>query len=100
MSPLAPTLQSFLTERLLNQRQASPATITSYRHTFELLLRFVRDRTGKLPSTLDWDDRNVEMISAFLAQQKNSIPITRHLFHGDWNYTITPRVNKLIYSGS
>jgi transposase len=24
-------------------------------------------------------------------QQKNSIPITRHLFHGDWNYTITPQ---------
>src|SRR5262249_36009658 len=24
-------------------------------------------------------------------QQKNSIPIIRHLFHGDWNYTITPR---------
>jgi transposase len=23
-------------------------------------------------------------------QQKNSIPIIRHLFHGDWNYTITP----------
>ena len=25
-------------------------------------------------------------------QQKESIPITRHLFHGDWNYTITPRI--------
>ena len=25
-------------------------------------------------------------------QQKNSIPITRHLIHGDWNYTITPRI--------
>jgi hypothetical protein len=23
-------------------------------------------------------------------QQKESIPLTRHLFHGDWNYTITP----------
>ncbi|MCA1607535.1 MAG: ISAzo13 family transposase, partial [Acidobacteria bacterium] len=22
-------------------------------------------------------------------QQKESIPLTRHLFHGDWNYTIT-----------
>ena len=53
MSPLAPTLQLFFTERLLNQRQASPATITSYRRTFELLLRFVRDRTGKLLVNLD-----------------------------------------------
>ncbi len=25
-------------------------------------------------------------------QQKNSIPVTRHLFHGDWNYTITPQI--------
>jgi Rhodopirellula transposase DDE domain len=25
-------------------------------------------------------------------QQKESIPLTRHLFHGDWNYTITSRV--------
>ena len=24
-------------------------------------------------------------------QQKESIPITRHKFHGDWNYTIRPR---------
>jgi transposase len=24
--------------------------------------------------------------------QKESIPLTRHLFHGDWNYTITPRM--------
>jgi hypothetical protein len=23
-------------------------------------------------------------------RQKESIPLTRHLFHGDWNYTITP----------
>jgi len=25
-------------------------------------------------------------------QQKESISLTRHLFHGDWNYTITPRI--------
>jgi hypothetical protein len=25
-------------------------------------------------------------------QQKNSIPVTRHLFHGDWNYSITPGI--------
>jgi hypothetical protein len=25
-------------------------------------------------------------------QQKNSIPITRHPFHGEWNYSITPRI--------
>jgi transposase len=25
-------------------------------------------------------------------QQKESIPLTRHLFHGDWNYTIPPGI--------
>jgi transposase len=25
-------------------------------------------------------------------QQKESIPLTRHLFHGDWNYTITSHI--------
>lgn len=25
-------------------------------------------------------------------QQKESIPLTRHLFHGDWNYTVAPRI--------
>lgn len=66
MSPLAPTLQLFFTERLILQRQASAATIISYRTTFGLLLRFVRDRTGKAPSALEWDDLGVEVISAFL----------------------------------
>ena len=66
MTPLAPTLQLFFTERLIKQRQASPATIISYRHTFGLLLRFVQNRTGKAPSALDWADLDVEVISAFL----------------------------------
>ena len=38
MSLLAPTLQLFFGERMAKQRQASPATITSYRNTFRLLL--------------------------------------------------------------
>jgi Rhodopirellula transposase DDE domain len=25
-------------------------------------------------------------------QQKDAIPVTRHLFYGDWNYTITSRI--------
>ena len=30
MSPLAPTLQKFFTDRLLTQRQVSPATVAAY----------------------------------------------------------------------
>jgi site-specific recombinase XerD len=66
MTAIAPTLQSFFTERLTKQRHASPATMTSYRHTFRLLLQFVQQRTGRAPSMLDWDDLGVEVISAFL----------------------------------
>ena len=40
MTRIAPTMQLFFTERLAKQRQASPATVTAYRNTFRLLLRF------------------------------------------------------------
>jgi site-specific recombinase XerD len=66
MSLLAPTLQLFFTERLAKQRQASSQTMTSYRNTFRLLLRFVQDRTGKAPCTLGWEDLDAKVISAFL----------------------------------
>ena len=66
MTALAPTLQLFFTERLARQRQASPETVISYRNTFRLLLRFMQQRTGKAPSSLDWDDLSAEAISAFL----------------------------------
>ena len=66
MSLIAPTLQLFFTERLIKQRQGSPATVRSYRSALTLLLRFVQERTGKAPSALEWDDLGVETISAFL----------------------------------
>ena len=66
MSPIAPTLQLFFTERMARQLQASPRTIVSYRDTCRLLLRFVAGRTGKAPSALQWQDVDAGMISAFL----------------------------------
>ena len=66
MSALAPTLEGFFTDRLVNQRQASPHTIDAYRHTFRLLLGFVQQRTGKAPSTLDFEDLDSSIIGAFL----------------------------------
>jgi site-specific recombinase XerD len=66
MSLLAPTLQSFFTERLVHQRQASPATVASYRDSLRLLLGFAADTTGKAPSTLGFEDLDADMISAFL----------------------------------
>jgi hypothetical protein len=43
-------LQSFFTDRLLRQRQASAHTIAGYRDCFRLLLHFAKDRLGKMPS--------------------------------------------------
>ena len=45
-------LQRFFTQRLMAQRQVSAHTIASYRDTFRLLLRFVRQHSGKAPSKL------------------------------------------------
>lgn len=59
-------LQRFFTDRLLQQRQASPHTIAGYRDTFRLLLRFATERVGRAPSALTLDEFTPAMISAFL----------------------------------
>lgn len=66
MSPVAPTLQAFFTDRLITQRQVSPRTIASYRDSLRLLLGFAQDQTGKAPSRLEWTDLDAELIAAFL----------------------------------
>lgn len=66
MTLIAPTLQAFFTDRLGQQRQVSPRTITAYRDALKLLLQFVHARTGKVPAVLDWDDLDAATVSAFL----------------------------------
>jgi len=66
MTALAPTLQAFFTDRLIRQRHASPQTVTSYRDTWRLLLGFASTRVGKPPSTIDFDDLDAPLVSAFL----------------------------------
>jgi site-specific recombinase XerD len=66
MTKLAPTLQAFFTDRLMGQRQASPHTITGYRDTFRLLLRFATDRTRTQACELDFADLDAPLIAAFL----------------------------------
>ncbi len=66
MTSLAPVLQTFFTERLIQQRNASPHTIASYRDTFRLLLTFAQGRTGKAPYQLDIADLDAVLIGAFL----------------------------------
>ena len=63
---LAPILQSFFTDRLVVQRQASPATIAAYRDTFRLLLAWLAATTGTQPAAVDLGQLDVTTISAFL----------------------------------
>ena len=59
-------LQGFFTQRLMNQRQASPHTIASYRDTFRLLLRFAQARLLKPPSRIELADIDAPLVAAFL----------------------------------
>ena len=59
-------LQSFFTDRLLRQRQASPHTIAGYRDCFRLLLHFAKERLGKMPSQLPVEDLDAPFIGLFL----------------------------------
>jgi integrase/recombinase XerD len=59
-------LETYFTDRLMHQRQASPHTIASYRDTFALLLRFAQQRLHKAPSTLGLEDLDAPFLGAFL----------------------------------
>ena len=59
-------LTRFFTQRLIQQRHASPHTVSSYRDTFRLLLRFAKIRTKNEPSSLVWQEIDAPLICAFL----------------------------------
>jgi site-specific recombinase XerD len=59
-------LQTFFTDRLIQQRQASPHTIAAYRNTFRLLLRFAAARRRCAPSRLVIANLDAAFLSNFL----------------------------------
>jgi site-specific recombinase XerD len=59
-------LERFFTDRLMQQRQASPHTIGSYRDTFRQFLKFVQQRLHKSPSRLTFEEIEAPLIVAFL----------------------------------
>jgi site-specific recombinase XerD len=69
-------LQSFFTDHLLRQRQASPHTVAGYRDSFRLLLKFAQERLYKSPSQLRIEDLDAPSIVLFLddleSTRKNS----------------------------
>lgn len=82
MSLVAPTLQSFFTDRLVRQRQVSPRTIAAYRDSLRLLLTWVHNTKGVQPHRLDWADLDSGTITAFLdhlEHERNNAARTRNL---------------------
>jgi integrase/recombinase XerD len=63
---LARLLESFFRNRLTDQRNATPATIASYRDALRLLVQFASERTGNKPCALTVQDLDRDLILAFL----------------------------------
>jgi site-specific recombinase XerD len=74
MSTLAPILQTFFTDRLQRQRQASTHTIAAYRDAIRLLVVYAADQAAKAPSAMDIADLDAPLIGAFL----NHLEADRH----------------------
>lgn len=75
-------LQDFFQRRLVAERGASAHTIASYRDTFELLLRYTEQSTGRTPSALTLDDLDAPTILSFLdflETERGNSPRTRNL---------------------
>ena len=70
---LAPLLERFFIQRLMQQRQASPHTISSYRDTFRQFLTFVQQQLHQPPSRLNFEQIDAPLIVAFLLAQKRFI---------------------------
>lgn len=66
MTRLAPTLQAYFTTRLAGELGASPHTITAYRDTWRLLLRFIAQTRGCRPQQLDLAQLDAALVSNFL----------------------------------
>lgn len=70
--PFPALLQRFFTDRLCTQMEASRHTITGYRDTFRLLIRFASARSGKPPTSLGIADLDAETIGDFLVHIETS----------------------------
>jgi integrase/recombinase XerD len=63
---LARQFESFFHQRLTHQRNATPATIRTYRDALRLLVLFASERSGKKPCALTVDDLNRDVILGYL----------------------------------
>ena len=78
---LAPLLESFFRRRLTKQRNATPATLASYRDALRMLILFAAARLRKKPAALALDDLDRDLVLAFLdelEEKRNNSVATRN----------------------
>jgi integrase/recombinase XerD len=63
---LGTLLETFFRLRLTRQRNASPATIASYRDALRMLILFAAERAGRKPCSLTLADLDRDLVLAFL----------------------------------
>lgn len=92
-STFSELLQSYFTERLMKQLNASPHTIANYRDTFRLLIAFAHKRLKKLPTMLAMRDLDVAFVCQFLdhmEEERGNSPRSRNVrlaaIHSFFNY--------------
>jgi site-specific recombinase XerD len=78
-------LQRFFTQRLMQQKQVSAHTISSYRDTFRLLLRFAHKQLRTPPDRLTFEQVDAPLITAFL----NELETTRGISARTRNLRLT-----------
>jgi site-specific recombinase XerD len=77
----ASVLRDFFCKRLGAERGASPRTISSYRDTFRLLLRFVEDRVRRPASSMTLTELDAPLVLKFLdhlERDRNNSPRSRN----------------------
>ncbi|HKJ61209.1 MAG TPA: tyrosine-type recombinase/integrase [Hyphomicrobiales bacterium] len=69
-------LQRFFTQRLMQQKRVSAHTISSYRDTFRLLLRFAQKRLRTSPDRLTFEKLDAPFVAAFLNELEKTRGVT------------------------
>lgn len=65
-SSLGALVESFFAQRLIQQRQVSPTTLSTYKDALRLLFRFASSKLGKHVDRLDIQDLDYDMVLTFL----------------------------------
>ena len=79
---LAPLLESYVRRRLAKQRNATPATLASYRDSLRLLILFAAARLRKEPAALVLEELDRDLVLAFLdelEEKRNNSVATRNV---------------------